>query len=1024
MQRFAPLSNMGDFDFETTWNVTSSYPRLDWEGVPSLTVDSVSAAGTTVDEDATGTITVTASEGGTNAGEGVTIEVTNDDGLDGFATGDTKVTDTNGQVTFSFAESVDGSYTPAFAWQPDPSVSDTASVLVRDAPEVSSITRASPSNPTSASSVEFDVTFTESVSGVDTDDVVLTRINGDVAGSVATVSSSSGTTITVTVDSVVGDGDLRLDVDDDDGIVNGDGVPLGGSGTSGTADGSYTGNEVSTVDNTDPTIRTIATRDDGPAPGTTVDGTDGSAATANDGRIDQLLVTFSEPIDDSTVSSGDFAVTGYTIDAITDDGTANDDTLVFDLQESGSLDTGATPDVDYTEGALEDEAGNRLASATETPDDGVGPRIGSAETGDVNRDGTVDRVNVTFSEPIDDATLAAADFSVHGGWVDAVDNPDGTDDAFVNLSVSGLVTGDTSLTPELTLAQASVDDGDGNGGPAGADQINTPADGAPPVVVAATTDDANGDGDADRVVVTHSEALDDAASTLTTATYTIGSGTVDAVDTGATTDDDATAITVSGLTGTGVTPDVTLGSGTALDAAGNALGADRTFTGTTSGAAPIVTAATTLDRDGDGDVDAARVTFSTDMDDATITPSDWAIGGTAASTFVTGATAADDTGQLRITTDADEVSGTDPKEVTYTPGMARDTNGNALRSTAAGDVIEDDGATPVVTEFTATVQDNERIVVTVESSEQLDSVRVGVTGPETATLSSFSTSGIGPVTNNLTYESGAAGEYMLVLDEAADAAGNDGAGDETDTARIESGRSGGGPPSPAGSVTDRSGSARTLVFDDDGSATLPVSGDAVSEVTIRTTASATGYAQATELSRLPAGTASPSNRLLRTVDIQVPDEWGNTEATVELSVRRSQLDAESDRLRIEHYDESAGSWTTLETAVVRETDTTVTVGAETFGFSLFAVTAVDRPENDGAAAPEATAEAGTAPPTTQQDADAATPESTEAPDGEATGTPAGTSSPAPTEGTAPGFGPAVAVLSLVVGCLVARGAGN
>ena len=130
-------------------------------------------------------------------------------------------------------------------------------LTVADAPEVDSITRLSPSSPTNADSVDFEVTFNERVSGVSVDDFTATQVSGDVSGSVASVNSSSGTTLIVTAGSISGDGDLRLTLVDDDSIINNNGVPLSGLGTSGGAgDGRYTNGETFTVDNTNPTFKT------------------------------------------------------------------------------------------------------------------------------------------------------------------------------------------------------------------------------------------------------------------------------------------------------------------------------------------------------------------------------------------------------------------------------------------------------------------------------------------------------------------------------------------------------------------------------------------------------------------------------------------------------------------------------------------------------------------------------------------------------------------------------------------------
>jgi hypothetical protein len=77
------------------------------------------------------------------------------------------------------------------------------------APRVTTITRAG-ANPTNASTVQFQVTFSEAVTGVGLPDFSLT-VNG-LAGAQLASLSGSGNTYTVTVDTGNGDGTLRLDV--------------------------------------------------------------------------------------------------------------------------------------------------------------------------------------------------------------------------------------------------------------------------------------------------------------------------------------------------------------------------------------------------------------------------------------------------------------------------------------------------------------------------------------------------------------------------------------------------------------------------------------------------------------------------------------------------------------------------------------------------------------------------------------------------------------------------------------------
>ena len=104
-------------------------------------------------------------------------------------------------------------------------------------PKVCYSARANP-NPTNAASVDFTVTFSESVAGVDADDFVLTTTG--VIDAMITNVSGSGSTHTVTVDTGAANGTIRLDVVDDDSIMDSDNNPLGGSGA---VNGDFTSGE-------------------------------------------------------------------------------------------------------------------------------------------------------------------------------------------------------------------------------------------------------------------------------------------------------------------------------------------------------------------------------------------------------------------------------------------------------------------------------------------------------------------------------------------------------------------------------------------------------------------------------------------------------------------------------------------------------------------------------------------------------------------------------------------------------------
>lgn len=115
------------------------------------------------------------------------------------------------------------------------------------APSVVSISRAD-ANPTSAASVDFLVTFDQTVSGIDTADFALATTG--TTGTISSVSAGIGLTVTVSVNTITGDGTLGLNVVDDDTMVNGINVPLGGVGA---GNGDFTG-QLYTIDRVAPGI--------------------------------------------------------------------------------------------------------------------------------------------------------------------------------------------------------------------------------------------------------------------------------------------------------------------------------------------------------------------------------------------------------------------------------------------------------------------------------------------------------------------------------------------------------------------------------------------------------------------------------------------------------------------------------------------------------------------------------------------------------------------------------------------------
>ncbi len=150
--------------------------------------------------------------------------------------------------------------------------------------QVNYITRVD-ANPTNASSIVFNVNFVADVTGVDVSDFTLTT-SGVSGASVAHV-SGSGSSYLITVNTGSGDGEIRLDVTDNDTILSSYLMPLGGVGI---GNGNFTFGEKYTIDKTPPSVLSI------------------TRASASPSAMQNVsyLVTFSENV--TGVDSADFTL--------------------------------------------------------------------------------------------------------------------------------------------------------------------------------------------------------------------------------------------------------------------------------------------------------------------------------------------------------------------------------------------------------------------------------------------------------------------------------------------------------------------------------------------------------------------------------------------------------------------------------------------------------------------------------------------------------------------------------------------
>jgi len=187
----------------------------------------------------------------------------------------TYATADSGSANFPYQSlRLDGS-TPVVAYQ-DESLGDLKLSWVGIVPpSASAITRSGP-NPSNSAAVDFAVTFSEAVTGVDPTDFALAT-TGTLAGATIGGVAGSGTAWTVTVNTGTGSGTLRLDLADDDTITNGT-LPLGGAGA---GNGGFAAGEVYAIDRAGPVTASVS------AP---------AAGSYSAGQALGFTVTFDEPV--------------------------------------------------------------------------------------------------------------------------------------------------------------------------------------------------------------------------------------------------------------------------------------------------------------------------------------------------------------------------------------------------------------------------------------------------------------------------------------------------------------------------------------------------------------------------------------------------------------------------------------------------------------------------------------------------------------------------------------------------------
>jgi large repetitive protein len=338
---------------------------------------------------------------------------------------------------------------------------DPTITLIDLPPYVVSINRQTPSAQlTNATSVVYRVTFSENVSGVDITDFSLNKTNTANA-TVASVSSPTGTTIDVTVNTVTGNGDIRLDLN-----TSGTGIV---DDASQAITGGFSTGQTYTFDHTVPTLTSV-----------TISSNNTNPSYAKVGDIITLGFTTSESAGTPTVTIATHSVTST---AIGNTYTATYTMLNTDVE-------GLVPfTIDFTDAA--GNAGTRVITTTNSSSvtfDKTAPTLTiNQASGQVDpTSATTIHFTVVFNEPV--TGFATGDVSFTGSTVGGTLSGTITETAPNNgttydVAVTGMASPDGTVVTTITANKASDAAGNGNAASTSSDNtVNWIAD-APPFVL-------------------------------------------------------------------------------------------------------------------------------------------------------------------------------------------------------------------------------------------------------------------------------------------------------------------------------------------------------------------------------------------------------------------------------------------------------------------------------------------------------------------------------------------------------------
>jgi PGF-CTERM protein len=490
-----------------------------------------------------------------------------------------------------------------------------------------------------------------------------------------------------------------------------------------TSSGVGTASASFTVDTTSPSISSFNASNP--------DAQDVSVSFDSDEDLSNISVDLSGP-ESATLTEADFVESGGTYSATYDGNSDGDYTATLETAEDAAGNDGAAGQSDDT---TVDTTAPTISSDSFSASNPDGQNVSVS----FDSDEDLSNISVDLSGP-ESTTLTEADFVESGGTYTAT--YDGNSDG------------------DYTATLDTAEDAAGNDGATGQSDTTT-VDTTAPSISSFTASNPDGQNvsvsfDSDEQLETVSVDLSGPESaTLTEADFVESGGTYSATYDG-NSDGDYTATLE-----------------TAEDAAGNDGAAGQSDDTTVDSIAPSISSFTASNPDGQNvsvsfDSDEDLSTVNVDLagpEDATLTEADFVeSGGTYTATY----------------------DGNSDGEYTATLETAEDAAGN---DGAAGqsDTTTVDTTAPTISSdsVTASNPEGQNVSVSFDSDEQLETISVDLAGPEDATLTEadFTESG---GTYSATYDGNSEGDYTATLETAEDAAGNDGAAGQSDTATVDS----------------------------------------------------------------------------------------------------------------------------------------------------------------------------------------------------------------------------------------------